>query len=69
MGEHESKESLIGHRNTGLLSFGEAEEVPVEPVKTSKKGIGRQDCEFVPDLTSCLKCASGRPQRWAKEAR
>ncbi|KAI9636105.1 cyclophilin-like domain-containing protein [Dioszegia hungarica] len=30
-------------KNTGLLSFGEAEEIPEEAVTVKKKGMGRQD--------------------------
>jgi peptidyl-prolyl cis-trans isomerase SDCCAG10 len=33
-------------RNTALLSFGEAEEIPAE-VAVKKKGMGRQDRAFV----------------------
>lgn len=33
-------------KNTGLLSFGEAEELPEEEVKIKKKDLGRQDREF-----------------------
>lgn len=32
-------------RNTGLLSFGDSEEIPAD-ISVKKKGISRTDCEY-----------------------
>lgn len=33
-------------RNTGLLSFGDSEEIPEEEVTIKKKSMTRQDCKW-----------------------
>lgn len=40
--------SRLTSRNTKLLSFGEAEEIPEEEIIVKKKGIVRRDCESEP---------------------
>lgn len=40
--------NLADSRNTGLLSFGDSEEIPAEVTKV-KKDMSRKDCEFPPD--------------------
>jgi len=34
-------------RNTGLLSFGDSEEIPTEATAVKRKGMGREDCEYM----------------------
>lgn len=40
-------------RNTGLLSFGDSEEIPEEAVTIKKKSMTRQDCELGDPMTIC----------------
>ena len=40
-----SRRTWLTSRNTKLLSFGEAEEIPEEDIIVKKKGIVRRDCE------------------------
>lgn len=38
--------SLADFRNTGLLSFGDSEEIPAEQSAVKKRSMGREDCEL-----------------------